>query len=55
MVLVTLLYAVCLCTDDGGRYAYDKQPSICRWNLQKLSEALSPFLSEGEAEAGLKM
>ena len=31
-------------TDDGGRYAYDQQPSVCRWNLFKLAEALSPII-----------
>lgn len=30
--------------DDSGRYAYDKQPSICKWNCGKLAEALGPFL-----------
>ena len=31
-------------SDDGGRYAYDQQPPVCRWNLFKLAEALSPFV-----------
>ena len=41
--------------DDGGRYAYNKQPTICKWNLKKLAEALRPCLDEEEAEESLKM
>ena len=41
-------------SDDGGRYAYDRQPSVCRWNLGKLSEALSPCLPEESAKEALK-
>ena len=41
--------------DDGGRYAYDQQPSICKWNLEKLAEALSPSLSKEDAKKGLEM
>ena len=29
-------------SDDGGRYAYNKQPEVCGWNLKKLAEALAP-------------
>ena len=43
-------------TDDRGRYAYDQQPSICRWNLKKLSEALAPNgLSEDMTKEGLRL
>jgi uncharacterized protein YdiU (UPF0061 family) len=28
-------------SDDGGRYAFSKQPEICKWNCLKLAEALS--------------
>lgn len=31
--------------DDGGRYAYDQQADVCRWNLAKLAESLSPLVS----------
>ena len=31
--------------DDRGRYAYDCQPDICKWNCQKFAEALEPVLS----------
>jgi len=26
--------------DNGGRYAFNKQPEICKWNCVKLAEAL---------------
>ncbi|CAM9864274.1 unnamed protein product [Lampetra fluviatilis] len=35
---------VCNGSDEGGRYAYDQQPDMCRWNLEKLAEALAPTL-----------
>jgi len=37
--------------DHGGRYAYDNQPRIARWNLARLAEALLPLIAEGEDEA----
>ena len=46
---------ILLLLDEGGRYAYNRQPSVCRWNLQKLSEALGRHLSDGDKELGLKM
>jgi len=30
--------------DAGGRYAYGQQPSIARWNLARLAEAMLPLL-----------
>ena len=42
--------------DGNGRYAYNKQPSVCRWNLRKLSEALAiGGLTEEMAKEGLQM
>eukprot|EP01127_Copromyxa_protea_P018445 TRINITY_DN5819_c0_g1_i4.p1 TRINITY_DN5819_c0_g1~~TRINITY_DN5819_c0_g1_i4.p1 ORF type:complete len:433 (-),score=69.40 TRINITY_DN5819_c0_g1_i4:152-1450(-) len=35
-------------SDDEGRYSFKNQPSICRWNLQKLAIALSPLFGEDE-------
>jgi uncharacterized protein YdiU (UPF0061 family) len=29
-------------SDDMARYTYSKQPEVCRWNCQKLAEALAP-------------
>ncbi|KAL5514995.1 hypothetical protein EMCRGX_G000100 [Ephydatia muelleri] len=45
---------ICNGSDDGGRYSYTNQPAICRWNLKKLAEALSPSLSSEAVVAGLK-
>jgi len=42
-------------TDDGGRYAYDRQPAICRWNLCKLAEALAPCLPPEMSKEGLSL
>lgn len=30
--------------NDKGRYRYEAQPAICKWNLGKLAEALDPIL-----------
>jgi uncharacterized protein YdiU (UPF0061 family) len=46
---------ICNRSDDRGRYAYDQQPSICKWNLKKLSEALLPSLTSEDAELSLKL
>ncbi len=37
--------------DHGGRYAYANQPSIARWNLARLAEALLPLFDEDRASA----
>eukprot|EP01126_Amoeba_proteus_P041228 TRINITY_DN4424_c0_g1_i1.p1 TRINITY_DN4424_c0_g1~~TRINITY_DN4424_c0_g1_i1.p1 ORF type:complete len:257 (-),score=41.96 TRINITY_DN4424_c0_g1_i1:412-1182(-) len=31
-------------SDGEGRYSFKNQPSVCRWNLEKLGVSLSPFL-----------
>ena len=53
--LVRVVKHMCPVSDDGGRYAYDRQAVICRWNLKKLAEALSNCLSEDTAEEILKL
>ncbi|XP_014674524.1 PREDICTED: selenoprotein O-like isoform X2 [Priapulus caudatus] len=35
---------ICNSSDEGGRYAFDKQPEICKWNLEKLAEAIQAAL-----------
>ncbi|KAL8221148.1 UNVERIFIED_CONTAM: hypothetical protein K2H54_060127 [Gekko kuhli] len=35
---------ICNGSDNTGRYTYNKQPEICKWNLGKLAEALVPEL-----------
>lgn len=37
--------------DEMGRYAYDKQPGIARWNLARLAETLLPLLADDEQQA----
>ncbi|MBN2795675.1 MAG: YdiU family protein [Clostridia bacterium] len=37
--------------DHYGRYAYDQQPAIAKWNLARLGECLLPLFSEDENEA----
>ncbi|XP_033625295.1 protein adenylyltransferase SelO, mitochondrial-like [Asterias rubens] len=46
---------ICNTSDDGGRYTYANQPKICRWNMEKLAEAISMALPEevSKAELGL--
>lgn len=33
-------------SDHSGRYAYQHQPAICKWNLMKFAEALNPLLPQ---------
>lgn len=42
---------VCNASDNSRRYSYQAQPAICRWNLVKLAEALTPELPPDRAEA----
>jgi serine/tyrosine/threonine adenylyltransferase len=37
--------------DEMGRYAYQAQPSIARWNLARLAETLLPLLADDEGRA----
>ncbi|HKP08632.1 MAG TPA: YdiU family protein [Microbacterium sp.] len=39
--------------DKTGRYAYDRQPSIMRWNLERLGGALGPLLADDPADGEL--
>jgi serine/tyrosine/threonine adenylyltransferase len=41
---------VCNHSDDQGRYAYARQPSVAFWNLHALAQALLPLI-EGPKEA----
>ena len=40
--------------DDSGRYSYKQQPSICKWNCEKLAEALAPLLPLQKSKVILK-
>uniref|UniRef100_A0A667Y6L1 Selenoprotein O n=1 Tax=Myripristis murdjan TaxID=586833 RepID=A0A667Y6L1_9TELE len=41
---------ICNASDNSGRYSYQAQPAVCRWNLVKLAEALAPELPPARAE-----
>nr|XP_061813304.1 protein adenylyltransferase SelO-1, mitochondrial-like isoform X1 [Nerophis lumbriciformis] len=42
---------ICNASDNSGRYSYQAQPAICRWNLVKFAEALDPELPPDRAQA----
>ncbi|HEY0614487.1 MAG TPA: protein adenylyltransferase SelO family protein, partial [Candidatus Elarobacter sp.] len=44
---------ICNHTDESGRYAFDRQPTIGLWNCYALAEALSSLLSKDELETAL--
>lgn len=44
---------ICNHSDEGGRYAFGRQPRIALWNLACLGEALFSLLSEDEVRAAL--
>jgi uncharacterized protein YdiU (UPF0061 family) len=44
---------ICNHTDSGGRYAFDRQPAIARWNCQALAAALSTLVSIEDARTAL--
>ncbi len=37
--------------DEMGRYAYEAQPRIARWNLARLAETLLPLIADSEGRA----
>ena len=44
---------ICNHTDAGGRYAFDKQPTVGLWNCYALANALVSLVGQGELEAAL--
>ena len=46
---------VCNHSDDSGRYDYQSQPSICRWNCLKLAEAIQGALPLSKAKQELEI
>ncbi|HET8882333.1 MAG TPA: YdiU family protein [Solimonas sp.] len=42
---------ICNHSDEGGRYAYDRQPGIGFWNCSKLLQATLPLLADDENRA----
>jgi serine/tyrosine/threonine adenylyltransferase len=45
---------ICNHSDETGRYAFDRQPTIGLWNCYALAEALSSLLGKDQIEAALK-
>src|SRR5438874_712180 len=39
---------ICNHSDEQGRYAYGRQPSIAFWNLHALAQALLPLIGESD-------
>jgi uncharacterized protein YdiU (UPF0061 family) len=39
---------ICNHSDEGGRYAYNRQPNVAYWNLFCLAQALLPLIGEQE-------
>ena len=35
---------ICNASDTAGRYSYESQPAICKWNCLKLAEALKGLI-----------
>jgi len=46
-------YYICNHSDDQGRYAFNRQPEMGRWNCQALSQALAPLTSPDVLEKAL--
>jgi uncharacterized protein YdiU (UPF0061 family) len=44
---------ICNHSDEHGRYSYKNQPEICKWNLIKLAEAISPIVDEKKTQSYL--
>ncbi|MCL2916242.1 YdiU family protein [Shewanella corallii] len=44
---------ICNHSDPHGRYAFDQQPGIGLWNLQRLAQALVPLIPSDDLMAGL--
>ena len=39
---------ICNHSDHEGRYRYEAQPEICKWNLEMLAQALNPVVPIAE-------
>ena len=45
---------ICNHSDEHGRYSYENQPEICKWNLKKLAEAIAPVVDEKTTQGYLE-
>lgn len=41
---------ICNYSDKEGRYSYENQPKMVKWNCKKLGEALHPFVNEEQSK-----
>ncbi|XP_052806192.1 protein adenylyltransferase SelO, mitochondrial-like [Mya arenaria] len=41
---------ICNGSDDGGRYTYQKQPEMCKWNCKKLADTIKLVLPPARTE-----
>ncbi|WP_058909825.1 protein adenylyltransferase SelO [Entomohabitans teleogrylli] len=46
---------ICNHSDYQGRYAFDNQPAVGLWNLQRFAQTLSPFISPEWLNEGLDL
>ncbi|MEA1879343.1 MAG: YdiU family protein, partial [Campylobacterota bacterium] len=46
---------VCNHTDEQGRYSFENQPSVAKWNLERLMMALSPLTTIDKMQKALVM
>ncbi|KAJ0403743.1 hypothetical protein ATCC90586_006553 [Pythium insidiosum] len=44
---------ICNTSDDGGRYRYEAQPEICKWNCSVLADQLALIVDPAELEPAL--
>ena len=44
---------ICNHSDHQGRYSFDNQPAVALWNLQRLAQTLSPFISAEDLNRAL--
>ena len=44
------MHHICNHSDDWGRYTYEKQPEMAKWNLMMLQDSIKVILSDSEAK-----
>jgi uncharacterized protein YdiU (UPF0061 family) len=40
---------ICNYSDQDGRYSFENQPKMVKWNLKKLAEALDPIVDHTQS------
>lgn len=54
ITIETITFYLLLLVDDQGRYSYEAQPEICKWNLVKLAEAIKDVLPLERSKAAVQ-